>query len=86
MKSAAVVAIAIWPLFFATAHAQSVEECMAELQKVQQFIGDQPNSNAPQYDEATDHLETAEVEASQGNGEKCMQFVNEAKGAARYVE
>lgn len=66
------------------AQAQTTEECMAELRKVQAFIENSGNPDSTPNQNATDRLLTAEVSASEGNGPRCMEFVEEAKGASGY--
>ena len=65
-------------------HAQSVDECMAELKKVQAYIENQDNQD--HYQHATELLVHAEFSASKGEGKKCVEFVTEAKGASGYRE
>lgn len=66
------------------AHAQSVDECRAELEKVQAYIENQDDPDRQQH--ATDLLVHAEFSASKGEGKKCMEFVTEAKGSSGYRE
>jgi hypothetical protein len=68
------------------AHAQSVDECMAELKKVQAYIENQSNQDRPELQHATELLVHAEFSASKGEGKKCVEFVTEAKGASGYRE
>ena len=66
------------------AHAQSVDECMAELKKIQAYIENQDDQD--RYQHATELLVHAEFSAGKGEGKKCMEFVTEAKGASAYRE
>ena len=68
------------------AHAQTTEECMAELRKVQAYIDNQDNQNSPEILHATDLLVQAENAASRDEGKECMDFVTEAKGASGFTE
>lgn len=68
------------------AHAQSADECMAELKKVQAHIENQPNQDSPQLQHAQTLLVNAEFSASKGEGKKCMEFVTEAKGVSKFRE
>jgi len=61
-------------------HAQTVEECRAEIRKVQAFIDEQEDQSV--YEDASQKLEQAEFAAGKGEGKKCMEFAKEAKGSA----
>ena len=73
-------------VFSVQAQAQTAEECMAEVRKVQEFIQDSSDPDDSQNEIATDHLERAELDAGKGDGAKCMKSVEEAKGASGYHE
>ena len=64
----------------AGAQAQTVEECRAEIMKVQSFIDEQEDQSV--YADASQRLEQAEFAAGKGQGKKCMEFAKEAKGSA----
>jgi len=61
-------------------HAQTVEECMAEVKKVQAFIDSQEDQD--RYEHASSLLVHAEFSAGKGEGKKCMEFAKQAKGSA----
>ena len=66
--------------------AQTPEECMSEVRKVQTFIADKFGPDDPENEVATTHLEMAELDAGKGDGAKCMKSVESAKGASGYHE
>ena len=66
--------------------AQTADECMSEVRKVQAFIADKFNPDDPENEVATTHLEMAELDAGKGDGAKCMKSVESAKGASGYHE
>ena len=66
------------------AHAQTADECMSEVRKVQAFIADKFNPDDDENEAATTHLEMAELDAGKGNGPKCIESVKSAKGASGY--
>ena len=70
----------------AQAQAQTADECMSEVRKVQAFIADKIDPDDDENQTAITHLEMAEVDASKGDGPKCMQSVESAKGVAGYHE
>jgi hypothetical protein len=72
--------------FSTQTQAQTSDECMSEVRKVQAFIDNSSDPDDSQNDIATDHLETAEFDANKGDGAKCMQSVDAAKGASGYHE
>lgn len=63
------------------AHAQTVEECYAERDKLQDWIGQQENQNV--FEEVQAEIERADLAASEGDGKKCMEIIKDADGAAR---
>ena len=65
----------------AVAHAQTVEECFAERDELQAWIDSRDDQDRYQY--ARTLLERADLYGSQNDGQKCMEYVNEAKGTAR---
>ena len=66
--------------------AQTADECMSEVRKVQAFIADKFNPDDSENEVATTHLEMAELDAGKGDGAKCMKSVESAKGASGYHE
>ena len=66
--------------------AQTADECMSEVRKVQTFIADKFNPDDSENEVATTHLEMAELDAGKGDGAKCMKSVESAKGASGYHE
>ena len=66
--------------------AQTADECMSEVRKVQAFIADKFNPDDSENEVATTHLEMAELDANKGDGAKCMESVESAKGASGYHE
>ena len=66
--------------------AQTADECMSEVRKVQAFIADKFNPDDAENEVATTHLEMAELDAGKGDGAKCMKSVELAKGASGYHE
>ena len=68
------------------AQAQTPEECMSEVRKVQTFIADKYDPDDAENEAATTHLEMAELDAGKGDGAKCMKSVESAKGASGYYE
>ena len=66
--------------------AQTADECMSEVRKVQAFIADKFNPDDAENEVATTHLEMAELDAGKGDGAKCMKSVESAKGASGYHE
>lgn len=64
----------------AAAHAQTVEECYAARDKLQEWIDSQESSD--EYQHAQELMEQADLHASQGDGKKCMELIKEAEGAA----
>ncbi len=77
------VVMAVSALLLSTqVQAQTVEECMVEVRKMQDYLMDQPDLDSAQAQVASDHLERAEMKAHEGNGKECMDYVEQAKGAA----
>lgn len=68
------------------AQAQTVGECLSEVRKVQAFVDNEPDSQDQPADINSDFLEMAENAAAQGDAKKCMEFVEQAKGAVGYYE
>ena len=66
-----------------SAHAQSVEECYAERDKLQKWIGEQENQDV--FEHAQQLIERADLAGSEGNGKKCMQLIKEAEGNTRSI-
>ena len=79
-------AISLLILSTTQAQAQTADECMSEVRKVQTFIADKFDPDDDENQAATTHLEMAELDASKGDGPKCMKSVESAKGAAGYHE
>ena len=50
------------------AQAQTGDECMSEVRKVQAFIADKFNPDDAEYEVDTTHIEMAELDASKGDG------------------
>ena len=65
----------------AAVHAQTVEECYAERDKLQRWIGEQEDQDVFEHAQAV--IERADLAASEGNGKKCMELIKQANGAAR---
>ena len=72
---------AFWMIQSVSVHAQTVEECYAERDKLQDWIGEQDNQDV--YSDAQALIERADLAASQGDGKKCMELIRDANGAAR---
>lgn len=66
---------------FPAASAQTVEECYAERDKLQQWIGEQENQDVFEHVQAV--IERADLAASEGDGKKCMELIKDASGSAR---
>ena len=67
-------------IFSTQAQAQTADECMAEVRKVQAFIADKFNPDDDENEIATTHLEMAELDAGKGDGAKCMRSVESSEG------
>jgi NifU-like protein involved in Fe-S cluster formation len=81
VRGCAVMAISAL-LLSTQVQAQTVDECMAEIRKMQDYLMDEPGLDSTQAQIASDHLERAELKAHEGNGKECMEYVEQAKGAA----
>jgi hypothetical protein len=68
------------------AEAQSVDECLSELNKVQAYMENEPDSEDHPADLTNQLLEMAENAANEGDGKTCMEHVESAKGAVGYSE
>jgi hypothetical protein len=68
------------------AQAQSVDACLSELNKVQAYMENEPDSDDHPADVGNQFLEMAENAANEGDGKKCMEHVESAKGAVGYSE
>lgn len=79
LKSA-LLSVSILTMWSVAVHAQTVEECYAERDKLQEWIGQQESQDEYQHAQAL--MEQADLHASQGDGKKCMELVKEAEGAA----
>ena len=71
---------AILMLLPVAVHTQTVEECYAERDKLQEWIGNQESQDEYQHAQAL--IEQADLHASQGDGKKCMDLIKEADGSA----
>ena len=74
-----ILGAAIWMVQPMPVHAQTVDECYAERDKLQRWIGEQENQDA--FEHAQQLIERADLFGSEGNGKKCMELIREAKGA-----
>ena len=63
------------------ASAQTVEECYAERDRLQQWIGEQEDQDAFEHVQAV--IERADLAASEGDAKKCMELIKDADGSAR---
>ena len=68
------------------AQAQTVDACRSELNKVQAYMENEPDSDDHPADLANQFLLMAENAANEGDGKTCMEHVESAKGAVGYSE